>query len=227
MTVETVFTCRKHGDRNEDQVYRSNDKSTRRGFRYKCKECTYAATIKRPCKIHGDVSIENRLASGQCKLCSLAYFKYSNEVRDNNRSEFNEKQRLKREANPELFALEYKYRYEKSVIIKGKDALNEGNKARKFGLSIEEYQKIFSDQNNRCAICDRPETRIFKDRISKEMKVAKLCLDHDHVSGKIRQLLCHDCNTGIGKFKDDIQNLQSAIEYLKRHEDLPDGKLST
>lgn len=223
MIEEIVFQCRKHGDRTEDQVYRSNDKSTRRGFRYKCKECTYAASMKRPCKVHGDIKSEDRLSSGQCKICSLTYFKNSNQIRDSNREEFNEKQRLKREANPELAALEYKFKYQKSLIIKGRDILNDGNKARKFGLSIEDYQTMFLVQDNKCAICKRPETRIFKDRITKEMKIAKLCLDHDHTTGKLRQLLCHDCNTSLGKFKDDIQILQSAIDYLKKHKDKPDG----
>ncbi len=215
---EIVFTCRRHGPRTEEQVYRSNDKATNRGFRYKCKECTYAATMKRPCKVHGNIGPEDRMPSGQCKICGLSAMRAMNEWRDNNREEFNKRQKIKREKNPELTKLEYKFRYEKSLLTKTKDELNEGNKARKFGVSVESYQQMFVDQDNKCAICNLEETRIFTDRITKKQRLAKLCLDHNHQTGKIRQLLCHDCNTGLGKFKDNIQHLQSAIEYLKRHE---------
>lgn len=224
---EVVFCCRRHGDRTEHQVYRSNDKGTSRGFRYKCKECTYAATMKRPCKVHGDVSMEDRLPSGQCKLCSLSFMKSMNDIRNSNRSEFNEKQRLKREADPEGTALAYKKRYARDIEIHGKDMLNDTAKARRFKLTLDQYHQMFIDQNDKCAICNRPETRIFTNRYTKEMQIAKLCLDHCHETNKLRQLLCHDCNTMIGKAKDDIQILQSAIEYLKKHKDNPDGASSS
>ena len=51
------------------------------------------------------------------------------------------------------------------------------------------------------------------------MKVMKLCVDHNHATGKVRKLLCHDCNTMIGKAKEDIQILESAINYLKKHKE--------
>lgn len=216
---EIVFKCRRHGERTEEQVYRSNDKATIRGFRYKCKECTYAATRKRPCKVHGMIADEDRLASGHCSFCSLAYLKGMSEIRDNDRASFNEKKRLKKEDNPELAKLESKYKYERNVVLYGKDKLNEGAKARRYGLTIEQYKQMFVDQNNMCAICHQPETRIFTQRsINKEMQIAKLCLDHCHVTNKVRGLLCHDCNTAIGKMKDNIDRLQSAINYLKKHE---------
>lgn len=55
-------------------------------------------------------------------------------------------------------------------------------------------------QNNKCFICDEE---------------AKLVVDHDHSTGKVRGLLCSICNTGIGMFKDSTKNLEKAIEYLK------------
>jgi len=40
-------------------------------------------------------------------------------------------------------------------------------------------------------------------------------MDHDHETGKFRGMLCHHCNRGLGNFKDKIENLEKAIEYLK------------
>lgn len=79
-------------------------------------------------------------------------------------------------------------------------------------ITREEYYDMFEKQKNKCGICDKEETRLFKG------KLTRLCLDHDHNTGKIRGLLCHACNTAIGKFKDNIQLLQSAIQYLKHHQ---------
>jgi hypothetical protein len=42
-----------------------------------------------------------------------------------------------------------------------------------------------------------------------------LGVDHDHITGKVRGLLCNDCNLGIGHFKDNIEKLKLAIKYLE------------
>lgn len=71
-----------------------------------------------------------------------------------------------------------------------------------YGLSKEEYFKILNNQNGVCAICNnKPNER--------------LSVDHCHKTKKIRGLLCRKCNAGVGFFKDDINHLQKAIEYLK------------
>ena len=216
--LDIVFECRRHGGRTEEQVYRSNDKSTNLGYRYKCKECTYLASFGRPCKIHGDIPKEDRLNSGACRLCNIKKLHEMNEKRNNNREEFNERQKLKRAANPEKYSKEYKEKYQVELKKYGSDYLNDLNKAQIRGLTIEQYRQMFIDQNNLCAICFQPETRIYKYKDnSKGIKIAKLCLDHSHITGKVRKLLCHDCNTMIGKARESIITLQSAIDYLKRH----------
>jgi hypothetical protein len=81
-----------------------------------------------------------------------------------------------------------------------------------FGLSLDEYSKMLEAQGGVCAICNQPETH------KRNGKLKALAVDHDHKSGAIRGLLCSDCNTGIGKLKDDPKVLQSAIQYLtSRH----------
>lgn len=71
-------------------------------------------------------------------------------------------------------------------------------------LSIAGYDQMLIDQDGRCAICSRHHSEFSK----------KLAVDHDHATGKIRGLLCSNCNTGIGKLGDNAERVRSAMEYL-------------
>lgn len=82
---------------------------------------------------------------------------------------------------------------------------------RKFNISIEDYNKMLTDQNGTCAICSLPETKKHH-----KGKVADLAVDHCHKSGKVRGLLCWTCNASLGKFKDSTELLQKAIDYLNK-----------
>ena len=74
----------------------------------------------------------------------------------------------------------------------------------KFGITLKQYNKILEKQNSGCKICG---TKIPGGQ-------GRFHIDHDHSTGKIRGLLCHLCNTGLGQFKDDIEILAAAIRYL-------------
>lgn len=52
------------------------------------------------------------------------------------------------------------------------------------------------------------------------MGVGNLQVDHNHETKQVRDLLCHSCNTGLGKFKDSVELLEAATQYLKRHNSL-------
>jgi len=80
-----------------------------------------------------------------------------------------------------------------------------------FGISLEEYNEMLRSQDGKCAICNQPETQF------RQGKLRALAVDHNHKSGAIRGLLCSDCNTGIGKLKDDPMVLRSAAKYLEYH----------
>jgi hypothetical protein len=84
---------------------------------------------------------------------------------------------------------------------------------RKYNITLEDYNKMLDEQNGVCSICKDSETKIFK----KTGKVTDLAVDHCHSTGKVRGLLCWNCNTSIGKMKDSVELLQNAIEYLKKH----------
>jgi hypothetical protein len=64
---------------------------------------------------------------------------------------------------------------------------------------------MLESQNNSCAICGGDAGQ------------RSFSVDHDHISGKVRGLLCRGCNVGIGNLKDDIEILEKAIEYIKKH----------
>jgi hypothetical protein len=83
----------------------------------------------------------------------------------------------------------------------------------RFGIGLSEYAAMAAAQDNKCAICDQPETQ------KRGGKVKALAVDHCHTTGKIRGLLCVDCNQAIGKLKVDRNILLSAIRYLDKHAD--------
>lgn len=77
-----------------------------------------------------------------------------------------------------------------------------------YGITGEEYEAMLAAQNGCCAICESSEWS-GKDRAPH--------VDHDHVTGKVRALLCGNCNNGLGNFGDDPARLRAAAEYLERH----------
>ena len=79
----------------------------------------------------------------------------------------------------------------------------------KYGITIEQYDKMHKSQNGVCSICGNPEMTKYKDRTTQ-----RLSIDHDHKTGLIRGLLCRKCNTSLSAFEDDIDILASAISYL-------------
>ena len=71
---------------------------------------------------------------------------------------------------------------------------------RDYNLSIEDYQQMYELQEGKCSICLE-----WHDL---------LCVDHDHLTGQVRQLLCRRCNAAIGSLEEDVRLLQRAIDYL-------------
>ncbi len=84
---------------------------------------------------------------------------------------------------------------------------------KKYGIGPETYNEMLLKQNNVCAICYLPETKIH----NKTGLVCKLSVDHCHNTGKVRGLLCTKCNTGIGQLSDSPELCINAYNYLKNH----------
>lgn len=79
------------------------------------------------------------------------------------------------------------------------------NLKRKYGLSLERYEELNSEQGGVCAICKK-----------KDSAGRRLAVDHSHITGQIRALLCGNCNAALGLVNDSTETLFSAIAYLKR-----------
>ncbi len=77
-----------------------------------------------------------------------------------------------------------------------------------YGCNPAEYAAMLQAQDGRCAICRCAETG------TRNGRVKQLAVDHDHVTGQIRALLCEACNTGLGSFRSSPVYLCAAIDYL-------------
>lgn len=73
-----------------------------------------------------------------------------------------------------------------------------------YGISLEEYNNLYLLQGECCAICKKHQKNFTKN----------LFVDHCHVTGQVRGLLCHKCNSGLGLFEDSLTYLETAIKYL-------------
>jgi hypothetical protein len=80
-----------------------------------------------------------------------------------------------------------------------------------FGLTVGAKADLINQQGNQCPICLRTETEIIK---TWKRRGAAMVVDHDHQSKKVRGILCHNCNQGLGQFRDDPEQLARAIAYL-------------
>lgn len=80
------------------------------------------------------------------------------------------------------------------------------------GFTPEEYDALLAKQNGVCAICHRPE----EAHSSWSSKTKPLSVDHDHVTQKVRGLLCCHCNRLLGAAKDNVETLLAAVDYLRQ-----------
>ena len=71
-----------------------------------------------------------------------------------------------------------------------------------YGITYEIYEEMLKQQNGRCGIC-------------KQLPSRRLDVDHDHVTGIVRGLLCSNCNTAIGLLKEDPALFAEALNYLQ------------
>jgi hypothetical protein len=88
---------------------------------------------------------------------------------------------------------------------------NRRQQLSRYGLTIDDYDRMLVAQGGVCAICGSPPN---PDGVR---AASRLHADHDHVTGRNRDLICLSCNVGIGHFRDDPDLMQAAADYIKRH----------
>lgn len=79
-----------------------------------------------------------------------------------------------------------------------------------FGISKERWFELLSEQDGKCAICNK------EFEFTKRSKMTP-CVDHDHLTKRVRGLLCRLCNQGIGLLCDSLDLVRSAAHYLEKH----------
>jgi hypothetical protein len=242
-----VVTCRVHGDLIESQAIKCMDKHNAYGVKWKCTQCWFekkkknlekhiASGFKKPevikgiCKKHGEldettgfICVDKSLSIGyriRCKKCNHniqanSYLinkdreiKRASEWKKNNRDKINEATRKDRKENPEKYK-----KWENDFYNRNREELSLKMSLKERKIDKDFYDKMVIEQDNKCAICGMEETRKARNG---EVKT-RLCIDHDHDTNKVRALLCHDCNTGIGKFKDVPELVLKAADYLIFH----------
>lgn len=107
-----------------------------------------------------------------------------------------------------LHAEEYKQRARQQRIVH-KEELKGYWRKHKTGCSPARYAELLKKQHGLCAICGKAEGR------KRGAKAYELSADHDHVGGRIRGLLCGNCNLGIGNLQHDPKILRRALAYLR------------
>lgn len=84
------------------------------------------------------------------------------------------------------------------------DAAKSIDLKKAYGIDLTTYQAMLARQGGRCAICRKPP------------KARALAVDHDHTTGVVRDLLCHQCNTAIGLMNESPERLRALSAYLQR-----------
>ena len=85
---------------------------------------------------------------------------------------------------------------------------------RRYNLTDDAYEQMIKDQNNCCAICGQPETKMDHQHGT----VARLAVDHCHTTGKVRGLLCSRCNVTIGRVGESVEILKAMVAYLEKYQ---------
>lgn len=97
--------------------------------------------------------------------------------------------------------LEYRKEYSKRRVKENRCY----NLRNNYGITLQEWEELFISQGSKCGICG-----------TKEMPSMGWHTDHCHKTSKVRGILCHSCNTGLGKFQDSTELLKKAVMYLDK-----------
>lgn len=113
----------------------------------------------------------------------------------------------KYQSSPEMKAKRNTRNLKNETSQKRRDYLKAYVYKKKYGISVAEYNQMFAAQDGKCYICSKHSLECHNG----------LYVDHCHSDKKVRKLLCRDCNSGLGYFKDNASLLEKASRYLIEH----------
>lgn len=194
--------CKIHGDLSSENIIKEPNKTAKRGFTLRCRLCKQEKD-RRWISLNPD---KNKAKSRKRKEDRRLYREGLTDVIP----KANLWSREDRKKNPE--------KHKEWARITRENQGQERNVyeiSRRRGITKDQYKEMLKAQDYKCAICIRPETRLRTDG-----SISELALDHCHKTNRVRKFLCHNCNTMLGLFKDDIEIIQSAIQYLQHQGEL-------
>jgi len=97
---------------------------------------------------------------------------------------------------------------------KYQESQRRNNLKQKYGITLEEYYSLLDKQGGVCAICGVDKNCY--DSKGAGGLIDNFAVDHCHRTGKVRGLLCNQCNRGLGMLGDNLENLKKAYEYLQK-----------
>lgn len=122
----------------------------------------------------------------------------NNRYCENNKDKIADKAKIYYEKNKKRILKRVKTYYKKNlVLIRNRDFQN------RFDITLKQYNYLSKKQKRKCAICLKKSSK-------------RLSVDHDHITKKVRGLLCTKCNFAVGLFGDNIRILNRAIRYLRK-----------
>lgn len=213
--------CTKCGQTKPSSEFRT-DRSKPLGRNTQCKECTkerdqkihainlshraeaIALGHRKNCRVCGELKFVAEFPAGpsckggsahECVECfSIRHLKWR---RDN-------AAHVRNRARQTMRNLRSRHDKDKQAAIARKSRLK-----TKYGMSPEDVNLMRSAQSNKCLICTEEFSKTAWGRRA-------AIIDHDHVTKKVRGILCSNCNRGLGMFSDNPEIMQAAISYLKK-----------
>ena len=123
-----------------------------------------------------------------CKDCHIEYRKELHATDSEARNRANERSKRYRIDNPVTYKL----------------SITNSTLKNKYGITLDDYNRILKEQNNSCIVCGATPDK------------QRLHVDHNHITGEVRGLLCQACNVSIGKMKESPELLERLASYIRR-----------
>lgn len=170
----------------------------------KCNECGEM-------KPQDAFSLGSTYRGGRNPVCKICKQEYGRQWRKDNNEKSRGGAKKQREKHPHR-AKEWKEKnpvYDREWKAKNQDKLMSNRLKNKYGITSEQYDQMVVDQGGRCAVClEIPLGR---------KGHSKLNVDHDHLSGVVRGLLCGKCNMALGLLRENTDIMLNLVAYTQKH----------